>query len=179
MVNVDTVYQKVLALANKEQRGYITPQEFNLLADKAQMEIFESYFHDNKTAYHKTKNQSGYSDEIDMISEKLQFFRVEDQGTTFTVDEGTQSINIGNLIPIIYRLDTMSMQQNGGPVVEMVELGRKEVIYTENNPLTMATMTRPVYVREGSNSIRIYPTLTDQVSIIIYYFYHFCSRFSR
>ena len=41
MVRVDNVYQKVLALANKEQRGYITPQEFNLFADLAQMEIFE------------------------------------------------------------------------------------------------------------------------------------------
>ena len=30
-VNVDKVYQRVLAIANKEQRGYITPQEFNLL----------------------------------------------------------------------------------------------------------------------------------------------------
>ena len=46
MVNVDTVYQRVLALANKEQRGYITPQEFNLFADQAQMEIFEQYFYD-------------------------------------------------------------------------------------------------------------------------------------
>ena len=44
MVNINSVYQKVLALANKEQRGYITPQEFNLFADKAQLEIFENYF---------------------------------------------------------------------------------------------------------------------------------------
>ena len=48
-VSVDTVYQRVLALANKEQRGYITPQEYNLLANLAQMQIFESYFY--------TKNQ--------------------------------------------------------------------------------------------------------------------------
>jgi len=48
-VSIDTVYQRVLALANKEQRGYITPQEFNLLANQAQMIIFESYFY--------TKNQ--------------------------------------------------------------------------------------------------------------------------
>ena len=41
---VDTVYQRVLALANKEQRGYITPQEFNLFANHAQMDIFEQYF---------------------------------------------------------------------------------------------------------------------------------------
>ena len=40
MVNIDTVYQRVLAIANKEQRGYVTPQEFNLLANQAQMEIF-------------------------------------------------------------------------------------------------------------------------------------------
>ena len=45
MVRVDDVYQKVLAIANKEQRGYITPQEFNLLANQAQMSIFESYFY--------------------------------------------------------------------------------------------------------------------------------------
>ena len=44
-ISVDTIYQRVLALANKEQRGYITPQEFNLLANQAQMRIFESYFY--------------------------------------------------------------------------------------------------------------------------------------
>ena len=48
MVSIDTVYQRVLALANKEQRGYITPQEFNLFANQAQMEIFEQYFYDTK-----------------------------------------------------------------------------------------------------------------------------------
>ena len=45
-ISIDTVYQKVLALANKEQRGYITPQEFNLIADQAQQDIFEQYFYD-------------------------------------------------------------------------------------------------------------------------------------
>ena len=46
MVNVDTVYQTVQALANKEQRGYLTPQEFNLFANQAQQNIFEQYFYD-------------------------------------------------------------------------------------------------------------------------------------
>ena len=46
MVNIDTVYQRVLAIANKEQRGYITPQEYNLYANQAQMDIFEQYFYD-------------------------------------------------------------------------------------------------------------------------------------
>ena len=47
MVNIDNVYQKVLAIANKEQRGYVTPQEFNLFADQAQSELFNSYVKDH------------------------------------------------------------------------------------------------------------------------------------
>ena len=47
-VSIDSVYQKVLALANKEQRGYITPLEFNLLANQAQDIIFEQYFYEIK-----------------------------------------------------------------------------------------------------------------------------------
>ncbi len=46
MVSIDTVHQKVLMFANKEQRGYITPQEFDMFADQAQKEIFEQYFYD-------------------------------------------------------------------------------------------------------------------------------------
>ena len=45
-VSIDTVYQRVLSVANKEQRGYVTPQEFNLFANQAQMDIFEQYFYD-------------------------------------------------------------------------------------------------------------------------------------
>ena len=96
MVNIDTVYQKVLALCNKEQRGYMTPQEFNLLADKAQKEIYDSYFHDMKTAYHKPKNNINFSDELEIIEEKLQpFFDF----TPILVESG-----IGSLPGSIYRL---------------------------------------------------------------------------
>ena len=45
MINVDTVYQTVQALANKEQRGYVTPQEFNLFANQVQSDMFEQYLY--------------------------------------------------------------------------------------------------------------------------------------
>ena len=45
-INIDSVYQTVQALANKEQRGYLTPQEFNLFANQAAMDIFEQYIID-------------------------------------------------------------------------------------------------------------------------------------
>ena len=61
MVNIDTVYQRVLAIANKEQRGYITPQEFNLYANQAQMDIFEQYFYDLSQYNRVPGNDSTYS----------------------------------------------------------------------------------------------------------------------
>lgn len=43
-INVNTVYQTVLSILNKEQRGYMTPDEFNKVATQVQLEIFENYF---------------------------------------------------------------------------------------------------------------------------------------
>jgi len=43
-INVNTVYKTVLLILNQQQRGYMTPDEFNKVADQAQLNIFESYF---------------------------------------------------------------------------------------------------------------------------------------
>ena len=45
-INVDTVYKTVLLILNKEQRGYVTPDEFNKIGTQVQLEIFEKYFED-------------------------------------------------------------------------------------------------------------------------------------
>ena len=39
-VNVNIVYRTVLLILNKEQRGYLTPDEFNKTATQVQLEIF-------------------------------------------------------------------------------------------------------------------------------------------
>ena len=65
-VNINTVYQRVLAIANKEQRGYITPQEFNLFANQAQLDIFEQYFYDLNQFSRGLGNDTTYSDMLDI-----------------------------------------------------------------------------------------------------------------
>jgi hypothetical protein len=73
-INIDTVYQRVLALANKEQRGYVTPQEFNLIANQAQQEIFEQYIYDLNQRTRLEPEQPGVRGEEDvetLLNEKL------------------------------------------------------------------------------------------------------------
>ena len=105
MVLVDTVYQRVLALANKEQRGYITPQEFNLYANQAQMDIFEQYFYDLNQYKRIPGNDSEFHDMIDLIEEKLY-----DLKSVAIISNGNP---VSSLSDNIYRLgDVYALQQD-------------------------------------------------------------------
>ena len=44
-INVNKVYKSVLSILNKEQRGYLTPAEFNNLARQAQLELVDKLFY--------------------------------------------------------------------------------------------------------------------------------------
>ena len=91
MIHIDTVYQRVLALANKEQRGYITPLEFNLMANQAQQIIFEQYFYDLDQVKRIESDTTSFSDMEELIQNKL---------TSFTTIAGVMS---GNTFPPNYR----------------------------------------------------------------------------
>jgi hypothetical protein len=97
-ISIDTVYQKVLAIANKEQRGYITPQEFNLMANQAQMSIFESYFYDKNTRDRLEPIRDPETDETDiseLIDRKLFPFKSIESvtsGHTFPTTVGVSGV---------------------------------------------------------------------------------------
>jgi len=74
-INVNQVYQTVLLILNKEQRGYLTPDEFNKLATQVQLEIFESYFEDLNQQLRVPDNDSEYGDRIKNTQEKIALFQ--------------------------------------------------------------------------------------------------------
>ena len=112
MIIIDTIYQRVLAIANKEQRGYITPQEFNLLAGKAQLDIFNQYFHDYKTAILSPGNQTKSSDDADLIREKISLHR---KYGVFNTD----AFGVGVLSNQVHWLESIYKASNTNRVVEI------------------------------------------------------------
>jgi len=161
MVEINSVYQKVLTLSNKEQRGYITPQEFNHLADRAQLEIFEGYFHDLKTAFHKIQNQSEESDEVEMLQEKLSLHRVLDDA--ITVNNTTGVVDTASFANTPYRLTSIRLANQ---VVE--EVTRAEFAMLRQHPLTTPTINRRIYYRTGENAFTIFPVPTaDQDDTLV------------
>ena len=155
MVNINSVYQKVLALANKEQRGYITPQEFNLFADKAQLEIFENYFHKVKMSEVKPKNQMEYADELEMVEEKLHPFHV-DVYINWDATNNYLSLPTVNGNSNVYKVISITRGNN-----KVTQVNKNEITYTENHPLLKANKIRSVFVREDSGIISVYPQPTE------------------
>ena len=147
-VNIDTVYQKVLTFANKEQRGYIMPQEFNLFADQAQKEIFEQYFYDLNQFSRIHGEDAEYIDFITNVNEKVNFFE-----TTTTITSGT--IGGTSAINNLYRLGTVFA---GNIIVEEVQ--PDELAILNSTLLSIPTATRPVYTRSSHTSIADYPNGT-------------------
>ncbi len=159
-ISIDTVYQKVLALANKEQRGYITPQEFNLFADQAQKEIFEQYFYDLNQFKRLPGNDSEYSDVISIIKDKISFFEFWAVQDNITVLNEYGDVNLENDIPDLYRLGEISVSYpdvTGSSICE--QLTPKEFATSSKSKLTKHTKSRPVFVKHNNsyNRIKIYP----------------------
>ena len=147
MVNIDTVYQKVLMFTNKEQRGYITPQEFNLFADQAQKEIFEQYFYDLNQFSRINGNSEEYADIKHILQEKISIF--ERTGSI----NGTGTITAANM----HRLGTVIDTGNR----EIEEVQQNEILHMSLSPLTAPRNNRRVYVRTGLNTVTIYPPTTS------------------
>ncbi len=151
MVSIDNVYQKVLALSNKEQRGYMTPQEFNLLAHKAQFEIFDNYFHNTKTAYHKPESNMTFADDMDMLEEKKAVFKSETNGFTISAGSGVFSPYM-QLPSDCYLLDSIRKYASGEvdynpptPQPFVQRMKRSDRSFVTGHPLLEATKYRETY----------------------------------
>ena len=134
-ISINRVYQKVLAIANKEQRGYITPQEFNLFSDHAQMEIFEQYFYDKEQF--KRRN-----DEVDELTRvKIEKFKKE----TLLTDN-----LINRILPEdCYLVETVHTVKSNGERISVERLDRDSQYdihaSIDSLPLLKPNENRPVY----------------------------------
>ena len=157
MVSIDTVYQRVLALANKEQRGYITPQEFNLFANQAQMDIFEQYFYDINQFGRIPGNDTEYSDMLNYLEEKVSLF--EDQKV---VNKSQQNpfYNISANINDLYKIGNII---HNGYICEKVNANH--ITKINSAALLKPTSYHPVYTLKD-NKVYLYPIdLEDPITV--------------
>ena len=122
-----------------------------MFANQAQTDIFEQYFYDINQYGRAPKNATEYSNLKDITDDKLAPFKKKQNAP----------VNLGpglfDIPDYIYKLGTVKYQEKY--IVDEVQ--EDELIYINSSPLTIPTVTRPVYVRLGApagEAIQVYPT---------------------
>ncbi len=169
MVNVNTVYQTVLLILNQQQRGYITPDEFNKIATQAQLTMFEAYASDLNQQYRLPSNDTEYSDRVKNIEQKLQFFQrntaipynvVNSNFPLLDTVDPNQAVVVGTS-NVLYRLGSVFYKDTDlGQYVQPNEL--RQLLLS---PLTQPTENFPIYTYV-EDVVKVYPnTITNDISI--------------
>ena len=143
-VNINTVYQRVLSIANKEQRGYITPQDFNILANQAQMDLFEQYFYDKNQFSRARGHEDTYVDPIDIIDKKISAFEVFDHTLS------TYASNVWTFPTDLYRVSSVRLEDDVCSRVSLKQFG-----LIKSQPLLMPGKKSPIYL-ETPTGFKIY-----------------------
>lgn len=160
-VSVDTVYKTVLLILNKEQRGYLTPDEFNKTAAQVQLEIFNEYFEDLNQQIRVPGNDSEYSDRIKNLEEKIAVFQSE-APCTYSSGEFLITIPGATPQPQLYKLGTVIYKDEK----EVQYVQPNELLELNLSPLTKPSTYWPVYTLKGVDAnknsiIKVYPISID------------------
>lgn len=144
---INSVRNTVLAVANKQNFGYITPADFNLYAKQAQLDLFEDYFYSYSQQLYKQnarRSGSGYADIVKGLEEVIDSFSV-----ISTPDDTSAPLYP---LPLDYYL--INSVRYGTREVERVS--NNKIIQLSSSNLTAPNATFPAYVLNG-NDITVYP----------------------
>jgi hypothetical protein len=176
-INVDTVYKTVLLILNKEQRGYITPDEFNKIATQVQLDIFEQYFDDLNQQLRVPQADYDYSDRQMSIDEKISPFKTEGiciysagKFNLPVLDIDGNTVLYGGAEPssstevAFYKLGTVVYSKAGTFPVRLQRLQKSEFFEINKSDLTAPGENFPVYLYEN-NKLTISPSnIVSEVS---------------
>jgi hypothetical protein len=152
-ISVDTVYKTVLLILNKEQRGYMTPDEFNKTATQVQLETFENYFESLNQQLRVPDNDSEYADRIKNIDEKIAIFK-RYVPLSYETDHFTLPSDMYRLGTVVYKDET-----------EAQLIQRNDLLYVNQSPLTKPTEQYPLYLYENDKLYLKPNDIEDNISV--------------
>ena len=147
---INSVRNTVQAIANKNNYGYISPQDFNLYAQQAQMDMFEDYFYQYNnwiTKQNQRVSGTGYADIVKSLVEVID---------SFSVTKGLikQANNMFNLPADYYLINKIFFYQANS---DYAGFSAFVVSIDSNTQLTLSTNIFPIG-GAGGDTYSIYNT---------------------
>ena len=116
---IDTVYKTLQTIVNKEQDGYVSPEEFNQLAKQVQDKIFRNYFEDYNRDQNKENRgltNTGYGNLVANQTEKLEPFLKE---VSISISSGSYTLPSD-----LYYMEENGVISDTGKVIDKVSVQR-------------------------------------------------------
>lgn len=167
----------MLAIANKQNFGYISPADFNLYAKQAQLDIFENYFYRYNEWIAKQNGRvsgSQYADIVKNLEEVIDRFSMEDT----LVNNSDNVYNIPNETDnsdTCYLLNKVLVDINILDVVRAAEykeaerVSHSKITMLNASNLTAPKLETPAYT-QSELTIALYPiTIENDNQVIAQY----------
>jgi hypothetical protein len=149
MVSINDVRETVLAICNKNNYGYISPDDFNLYAKQAQLDIFNGYM--SKYNYYmnmQNQHQSG-SDLASLAQSAREAIEMFISAAALTYNAPLGQFSTFNAPDNWYHINVISHEPqpvtNPNVLVEVQKSSRLDISRLLNSNLTAPSTTYPVY----------------------------------
>ena len=151
-INVNTVYTTVLSILNKEQRGYLTPDEFNKLATQVQLSTFEKFFEDYNQYIRMPKTDVEFASRMDHVMEEFQIFEKSANGSNVPTS------NVYDQPVDLHKFGSASWNKGlNSPPIEI--LSNRDYNQIKLSPLTQPTNNFPV-AKYQQDKLTVFPSPT-------------------
>lgn len=146
MVSINDVRETVLAICNKNNYGYISPDDFNLYAKQAQLDIFNEYMNQYNYYINLENQHTSGSDLADLaegVREEIEMFI---SSATLTYDATSTGIYSSfNAPDNWYHINVLTYTGGTSPA-EIAKGSKLDITRLANSNLTAPTTTYPMYV---------------------------------
>jgi hypothetical protein len=154
-INVNTVYTTVLTILNKEQRGYLTPYEFNNIANQVQLQIFEKFFEDYNQYIRMPKTDVEFASRMDHTREEFQVF----EKTEFSDNTTPPTSNVYDQPSDLYRFGSaFYTKANGAPEISI--MSKRDYKEQTLSPLLQPSLNFPIATYQ-QDQLTVYPALSS------------------
>jgi hypothetical protein len=166
MASVNEVYSALKNLANKDERGFITPKVFNTFTTIAQNKIFNDLFNEmTKAQTFRARNVDAKTHQsyIKRLEEDLAFFSKEDtvaqaNGVFAKPEDLSRIISMRTAGAYVFGTSTAT------PIDVMYDESKIE--YILQSDLSAPSATHPVAI--VSNDIEVFPTSVKRIKVKYY-----------
>lgn len=160
---INEVRNTVLAVINKNNYGYITPSDFNLFAEQAQLDIFEDYFYQFNSQINSEnarRSGSGYADIKKGLEEVIDSFSMLETLTHDTDNKYTLPTDPNSAKGSYYLVNKVIYG-----TTEVERVSQSKILYLSSSNLTAPNLTFPAYTLQG-DKITVYPETINAADLI-------------